>query len=163
MSSALAADIARLFEMVIHQSPWIRGSVLRFFAAHGALTLIILGGPALAAGCMFPTLCTLRASSQPMADNPIGRVTAWHYVGAGAGATAGAFLLLPRLGATASLTVLTAVALLSAGFVLRFVRGNGQTRPTPARATQSRRTCRAVNRAQSGRPAGTMHAGADLR
>lgn len=124
---ALAADIARLFEMGIRQSSWIRGSALPFFAAHGVLTLAILGGPVLAAGFMFPTLCTLYASSQPTAVNPIGRVTAWHYLGAGAGATAGAFLLLPLLGATASLTVLTAVALLSAGFLLRGVRGNGRT------------------------------------
>jgi spermidine synthase len=113
----LAADIARLFEGIIHQSLWVRSSALRYFAAHSALALTVLGGPAFAVGLIWPTLCVLVTRGQPNAVAPLGRLTAWHYLGSVGGATAGAFVMLPTLGVTGSLAALTAVALLACGLL----------------------------------------------
>jgi spermidine synthase/tetratricopeptide (TPR) repeat protein len=112
---ATAADVARLFERLIHQSAWMRASALRFFLAHSLLALTVLSGPAFAAGLLFPILCSSGAAGCPAVAQGVGRLTAWNYMGSAAGATVSALVMLPWLGVTGSLVVLTAAILLVAG------------------------------------------------
>ncbi len=105
-----AVYIAHLFEQLIHQMVWIRSSALRFFAAHGALAFVVLGGPAFAAGLLFPALCVLLPLRESVAD-PVGRLMGWHYLGSVGGAIGATFLLLPLLGMTSTLVFLSAILL----------------------------------------------------
>ena len=110
----LAADIAHLSEGILHQTTWVRASGLRFFTAQGVLVLTVLGGPALAAGGLFPALCELAVNRHSCVTDPVGRLTAWHYVGAVTGAVGTPFLL-PVLGMTGSLVFLSITPLVAAG------------------------------------------------
>jgi spermidine synthase len=109
----LAAEIAAAFEAWLRWTVRQHASAVGFFAVHGMLVCVVLGGPAGATGLGFPALCELAMRRPGAVIKAVGRVTAWHYVGAGVGAAATPFLLLPRLGMTWSLVLLSAVFLLT--------------------------------------------------
>lgn len=112
----LAAEIAAAFEALLHGTVRQHVSAMAFFAVHGLLVLVVLGGPAGATGLGFPTLCELAIRRHGIVTNAVGGVTAWHYVGAGVGAAGTPFLLLPLIGMTWSLVLLSAVLLLTAAW-----------------------------------------------
>jgi spermidine synthase len=110
----LAAWVAAAFAALL---PWTLAqdaSAGRFWALYGALVGVVLGGPASATGMGFPALCELAIRRQTSVTHAIGKLTAWHYVGAGLGTAGTTFLLLPILGMTWSLALLSTVLLLTA-------------------------------------------------
>ena len=109
----LAAHMARAFEVILQGSAWLPFSGLRFFSAQSVLVIMAVGLPAMAAGLVLTTLYDL-SSRYGGGANPIGRVTAWHYGGAIVGAAGTAFGLIPTLGMSLSLTIMSAAAVLMA-------------------------------------------------
>jgi spermidine synthase len=80
-----------------------RSATPAFFAAQGALVLLVLGGPALAIGAVYTALCEWAISAGGRSPRPLGRLSACHYAGALVGNLATVFFLLPRLGMTTTL------------------------------------------------------------
>ena len=111
----LAADIARIFDHMLHWTVTSWSTAFGFFVAHGVIVMAILGGPAVATGLAFPALCELAMRRHGTAAHALGTVTAWHYVGAMLGAICTVSVMVPLLGLTMSLAVLGSVLLLSVG------------------------------------------------
>ena len=109
----LAAEIAKAFEAILRGSDGFAFAALRFFGAQSALVVMALGLPAMAAGLVLATLYEL-STQHGGAASAIGRVTAWHYGGAIIGAAGAALALIPALGMSLSLAVLSAAAVLMA-------------------------------------------------
>ncbi len=134
-----AESIASVFDLFLHQSGWVQDwigtSSLRFFIASGALTFSVLGLPALGYGLVFCSLCELATNTIPHSlraelsvNNPIihtrvsplAQLYAWHNWGSVAGVLLTSFVLIPWLGLTISLTILSVCGLVLIWIVLAF-------------------------------------------
>ncbi|MGB0911736.1 MAG: hypothetical protein ACPGYT_15360, partial [Nitrospirales bacterium] len=127
----LAGDIASMFDQFLHQSgwaqDWIGTSSIRFFLASGTLTFSVLGLPAVGYGLAFCCLCelvtstttdssssksTARSAFSATRLSPLARLYAWHNWGSVVGVLLTSFVLIPWLGLTISLTILSICGLL---------------------------------------------------
>ncbi len=128
---AFAGNIAASFDQLLHQSnwmqAWIGSSSLRFFLASGTLTFSVLGVPAIGYGLSFCCLCELTLLANPSASvqslsassgqstaapvSPLARLYAWHNGGSVVGVLITSFILIPWVGLTVSLIMLSGLGL----------------------------------------------------
>lgn len=119
----MAENVARQFDSLISQPGEIGATQARMFIGHIALAAVVVGGPAAGYGFAIPGMIGLAGIRSASPADPIGRFWAWHNWGALLGALVTTFLLIPCMGLTISLAVLSALGI--AAFALT----------TPRRAT----------------------------
>lgn len=103
----LSGRLAFGFSNAVQGTAWVTASVWGFCTAEALLVLMQLGLPVMFGAVAFTSLCEVTVRGRSGFTNLIGRLYAWNNIGAVVGSLATALVLVPWLGMTSSLSVIS--------------------------------------------------------